>query len=53
MMFSPKDLREIRAEIKKVDAPFLGISEITNPRTKEVAKFPILQLKDFFYPEEI
>ena len=53
MFFSKRDMAELHKIVGSLDPNFNGITELENPLTQEVIKFPIISAKDFFYPEEI
>lgn len=53
MFFSKKDMAELYKIVGELDPNFNGITELENPKTGEVVKFPIISAKDFFYPVEI
>ena len=52
--FSSKDLREIRADIEKVDKNYNLLTEVVNPRNPFEKQFiPVVGIEDFFFPKEI
>lgn len=51
-LFSVKDMAEMRAGIISQDPVFGGLTEIENPATGEVTKYPILAAPTFFYLTE-
>lgn len=51
-LFSVKDMTEMRAGIISQDPVFGGLTEIENPTTGEVTKYPILAAPTFFYLTE-
>ena len=53
MFFSKKDMAELHKLVNSLDPNFTGITELENPVSGEIIKFPIISAKDFFYPEEI
>ena len=53
LYFTPKDMAELHALVNSTDASFQGLTELENPQTKENILYPIIGVKDFFYPVEI
>lgn len=53
MFFSKRDMAELHKVVGDLDPNFNGITELENPLTREIIKFPIISAKDFFYPVEI
>lgn len=51
--FSPKEMREIRADVSKNDPDWAALSDIENPETGEIRSVDMLGLPDFFFPAEI
>lgn len=52
-LFSMKDMREIRTNVKTIDPEFSGICTLMNPHNGMSADINIMAIKDFFYPGEI
>lgn len=52
-MFSPRDMREIRAQVLGQDPIFTGSTEIENPVTHQTQTISVVAIRDFFYPGEI
>ena len=52
-LFSMKDMREIRTNVKAIDPEFSGICTLMNPHNGMSADINIMAIKDFFYPGEI
>ena len=48
-MFNLREMAEIRSNISKVDPNFEGVTDIENPTTGEVVKYPILADSHFFF----
>lgn len=51
-LFSVKDMAEMRKGILSQDPIFQGLTDIENPSTGEVTKYPILAAPTFFYLTE-
>lgn len=52
-LFSTKDMREIRGNVRVIDPEFSGICTISNPFDGMSSDINIMAIKDFFYPGEI
>ena len=52
-MFSLKDMSEIRKEVDTNDPLFTGVTDLENPDTGEIVKYPILSYGGFFFPTEM
>lgn len=52
-MFSLKDMAEIRKEVDTNDPLFTGVTDLENPDTGEIVKYPILSYGGFFFPTEM
>lgn len=51
--FSKKDMTELNFIINNLDSPFNGLTDIENPKTKDVIQYPLIKAESFLYPEEI
>ena len=52
-LFSPRDMAEIRAQVRKYDPPFFGRTDLENPVTQQVVPINIMGVTDFFYLGEM
>lgn len=53
MYFSKKEMAELFKFFRTNDPDFNAITELENPKTGEIIKYPLLQAEDFFFPQEI
>lgn len=53
-LFSHKDMVDIRSEVAKVDPPFAGRVDITNPENPDQTEvLNVVGIPNFFFPGEI
>lgn len=52
-LFSYKDMINLRNQVHSIDPSFNPVTDVTNPVTGEVVKFPIMSAPSFFFPEEV
>lgn len=50
--FNSREMSEMRSILQKLDAPFKGITVITNPTSGEEIKYPFMGNQSFFFPGE-
>lgn len=51
--FTKREMAQLHKLVKELDPNFKGVTDLTNPTTKETVAYPILGSDSFFYPEEI
>lgn len=51
--FKRNEMAELHKFFTEHDSSFTGLTEIENPKTKELLLYPIMKSTDFFYPGEI
>lgn len=52
-VFSKRDMVEISQAVKEIDPTYQFVSEISNPKTGQIIKYPLIYSTSFFYPEEV
>ena len=53
LYFKPKEMSQLHRLVNMYDESFQGLTELENPITKEKVLYPIIGVRDFFYPAEI
>lgn len=51
-LFSVNDMKELRSIVRAYDPEFTTETEVINPSTNEIVKYPILYTPNFFFPSE-
>lgn len=51
--FNPRDMIQLRADIRECDDRTEGLTDIENPMTGASLSLPLLGIMDFFFPREI